>query len=401
MMAPLDVAQLFGSSDGRFERVFSALAAGENTKLEGMQKNLALLSGEKDAVAILRYTGDHPTIARQLEELTKIAQQHPLEVAMIGGPLDARSLLENARALASTKHPIRAYHLPDASAELWQSTRGEASPLAKILRAAAEDRLPAPDWPKVQLALEKARASQNEVAEFATALQSRRPYVTYALLAMIGAMFLLEMSVDKAFSAQTMLALGAIHGDLVKSGEYYRLISAGFLHFGPVHLLMNSLVLWRLGGTFERLIGPYRFLILYALALLGGSFGALIFQGNAVSAGASGALWGILGAEAVLAFRPAGVIPASVAQGLKKSAMQNLVLNVVISLTPGIGWAAHFGGGIIGALLTVSGAITAGVKQRRTPIVLKLIGGVCAALMIAGVVIAVSSSGRADLFTKP
>ena len=88
-------------------------------------------------------------------------------------------------------------------------------------------------------------------------------------------------------------------------GEWWRLITAAFLHGSLIHLGMNMLVLWIVGAPVEQAIGRGRFLALYVVSGLAGSAGALLFSPNAITVGASGAIFGILGAALVLERRAA------------------------------------------------------------------------------------------------
>lgn len=82
-----------------------------------------------------------------------------------------------------------------------------------------------------------------------------------------------------------------------------------------------------------------------------------------ISVGASGAAWGLLAAEAVLAYRPGGLLPASLIPVIKRAALINLGINVVNSLGPDVDWAAHFGGGLVGGLLVFGGLLTVGLPR--------------------------------------
>ena len=93
---------------------------------------------------------------------------------------------------------------------------------------------------------------------------------------------------------------GALYGPAVAEGDWYRLITAAFLHYGPIHLAMNMLALWWIGRPLEAWLGPVRYLLLYLVSGLAGSAGALIANPEAVTVGASGAIFGILGAAIVL-----------------------------------------------------------------------------------------------------
>ncbi len=134
------------------------------------------------------------------------------------------------------------------------------------------------------------------------------------------------------------------NGNLVGlgEGEWYRLLTAAFLHYGPIHLGMNMLGLWWIGRPLEDWLGPFRYLLLYLVSGLAGSAGALILDPNAVTVGASGAIFGILGAAFVLERQGALVLGGS--------AIALLVLGVVFTFRPGISIGGHLGGLAGGAL---------------------------------------------------
>ncbi|HKT02909.1 MAG TPA: rhomboid family intramembrane serine protease [Rugosimonospora sp.] len=131
----------------------------------------------------------------------------------------------------------------------------------------------------------------------------------------------------------------------VANGEYYRLITSMFMHYGLLHLLMNMWALWILGRTMEAALGPVRFLALYLIAGLGGSVAAYLFQPDAPTAGASGAIFGLFSALFLVLRRlgrnASAVIPI-------------IVINLIFTFSvPGISIAGHLGGfltgGVVGA----------------------------------------------------
>ena len=138
--------------------------------------------------------------------------------------------------------------------------------------------------------------------------------------------------------------LGATAG--VSGGDYYRLFTSMFLHYGLLHLLMNMWALWVLGRTLEAVLGPLRFLVLYLVAGLGGSVSVYLFANpHAPTAGASGAIFGLFAALFVVLKRlkrdTSSVIPI-------------LVINLIISFVPGISLAAHLGGFLTGGVLAAA-----------------------------------------------
>jgi membrane associated rhomboid family serine protease len=141
----------------------------------------------------------------------------------------------------------------------------------------------------------------------------------------------------------------------VAQGDWWRLITAAFLHYGPFHLGLNMLVLWFIGPALEGYLGRLRYLLLYLVSGLAGSAGALLVSPNALTVGASGAIWGIMGAAVLLEARRIYVFGGQ-ALGL-------VVFNLIFTLLiPGVSLGGHIGGGIGGAA-----AAFAFLTLRRTP----------------------------------
>jgi membrane associated rhomboid family serine protease len=135
------------------------------------------------------------------------------------------------------------------------------------------------------------------------------------------------------------------HGHIVgvAHGEYWRLITAAFLHYGPIHIGMNMLALYWFGTPVERYLGRFRYLLVYLVSGLAGSAGALVVTPNSPTVGASGAIFGILGAAFVLERQGAYVFGGS--------AIGIIAINLVFSFTfAGISIGGHIGGLIGGAL---------------------------------------------------
>jgi rhomboid protease GluP len=239
------------------------------------------------------------------------------------------------------------------------------SELRPALRAQATARLTA-DEPRahfvaeMQAALARSAAQIGDVQSFLGTLEARPVRVTYALLALYAVMFALTYAFGGPERVGVLSRLGAEVPERIRQGEWWRLLSATVLHASVPHILMNGFVLWSLGTFMERLLGWGRFLTLYVLAgLLGSVFGTFLAPvlKFGLSVGASGALFGLLGASAVLAFRPPAGMPELLVQNLKKNATTNLILNVFVSLRPNIDWAAHLGGALIGGLLILAGIV--------------------------------------------
>jgi membrane associated rhomboid family serine protease len=149
----------------------------------------------------------------------------------------------------------------------------------------------------------------------------------------------------------------------VADGEYYRLFTAMFIQYGPLHLLMNMWALWILGRTLEGVLGPVRFLALYLVAGLGGSVAAYLFTPASSTAGASGAIFGLFAALFIV-MRRLGRDTSSV--------LPVLIVNIAISFAPGISLAGHLGGLITGAI--VAGALAYAPRKTRNWVVAGTVG---------------------------
>ena len=141
-------------------------------------------------------------------------------------------------------------------------------------------------------------------------------------------------------------------------GEWYRVITSGFVHFGLIHIAFNMYLLYLLGQMIEPAIGRVRFTLLYFASLVGGSAGAMILQPNGFHGGASGAVFGLMGA-AFVGYRLRGVNPF--ATGIGTLLLLNLFITFAI---PGISIGGHLGGVAVGALV---GAVVLAPNQRRYP----------------------------------
>lgn len=162
------------------------------------------------------------------------------------------------------------------------------------------------------------------------------------------------------------------------TGEYYRLVTATFLHAGVLHLLLNMFALAALGPALEAALGRLRFAALYLVSALGGSVAAfLLAPAGTLSVGASGAIFGLFGAYYVVVRRMGGETGAIV--GL-------LAVNLVITFAlPFIDWRAHLGGLVTGVLLAVALAYAPHGRHRET-----VQAVACAAIVVLLAVLAVA-----------
>jgi len=170
------------------------------------------------------------------------------------------------------------------------------------------------------------------------------PQLTYALIAINVIAFVAAVAGGGGLSrgGGTAYVYGALFGPSVAAGDWWRILTAGFLHAGPLHILLNMYFLWFLGTMLEPAIGKLRFGLIYFVSLVGGSLGALLVSPDAVTVGASGAVFGLMGAG-ILVMRARGIDPMRSGLGV------TLLLNLGISfLIPNISIGGHIGGLIAG-----------------------------------------------------
>jgi membrane associated rhomboid family serine protease len=189
--------------------------------------------------------------------------------------------------------------------------------------------------------------------------------------------------VDGGLFARALLREGGT-GRLigVDVGEYYRLVTSAFLHDGIFHLAFNMYILWILGQMLEAGFGKARFLSLYLVSMLGGAFGVLLVSPYSPTVGASGAVFGLMGATLLMHRAIGGSIWRSPLAPL-------LMINIVFTLIfPRISIGGHFGGLAAGAIM---GAVMLAFERRKVPSwVTVAAGAMLSALLVAGSVYALS-----------
>ncbi|MFG0296794.1 MAG: rhomboid family intramembrane serine protease, partial [Maioricimonas sp. JB045] len=151
--------------------------------------------------------------------------------------------------------------------------------------------------------------------------------------------------------ANVMIDWGANYGPRTMAGEWWRLVSNTFLHFGAVHLALNMWVLWVVGRMVERLVGHFGFLLMYLATGVLGSLASLIWDPVVVSAGASSSVFGVVGALFGFLAARRDSMPLHALKKFRSSVVTFLVVNLLFGLSvPGIDNAAHVGGFIGGVL---------------------------------------------------
>lgn len=203
---------------------------------------------------------------------------------------------------------------------------------------------------KVTDNINKKNESKSKIAE--KIFSFKKPIVTYSLIFICILVFILMYVLGNGSTDNyTLLVFGANVDTLTKNGDYYRLFTSMFLHIGILHLLCNMYSLYIIGKEVENVFGKVKYLIIYLLSGIAGSILSLAFNHNTICAGASGAIFGLLGALLYFGYYYRTYLGAT----LTRSIIPVIVLNLIIGFTSsGIDNAAHIGGLVGGILIAMA-----------------------------------------------
>lgn len=231
----------------------------------------------------------------------------------------------------------------------------------------------------------RARAEQEA---FANALQQigTRPWLTWALVAANVLVYLAAASHGAGWLVAdpvTLIHWGTNYGPATLSGEWWRLLTSMFLHFGLMHIALNMWALAALGPRIERLFGSWCFALLYLFAGLSGSLASLWWHPWVNSAGASGAIFGLIGGWLAFVLNPATRLPTSITASQRASAFTFILYNLVYGAGhQGVDNACHIGGLIGGILLGWLLAQPLNPEARREQPQRLALGGALGALIL-------------------
>jgi membrane associated rhomboid family serine protease len=211
-----------------------------------------------------------------------------------------------------------------------------------------------------------------------------RPVVTQALIAINAVVFfagLADTSRNAVAGRGGFILDGGLQAFAVSAGDWWRIVTAGFLHAGLLHLLFNMLALFNLGMALEPVLGRVRFLAVYLMSLLSGSLLVLLLSPDALTVGASGAVFGLMGAL-VVAQRARGIDPWSSGIGTV------IGINLLITFTiPGISIGGHVGG-LLGGLVAGWLLLEAGPRLRAAWAPLAVVAALAAVTFVGCLVVA-------------
>ena len=190
--------------------------------------------------------------------------------------------------------------------------------------------------------------NQEDNKQIEKVFSKKVPYITYIIIAICVICYVIPllMGVDN----QIILAY-AVHGPSIRAGEYYRLLTGGFLHGGIPHLFFNCYTLYIIGSQVESYIGKVKYLMIYFISLIIASLTSMTFGGNSMSIGASGAIFGIMGALIYFGYHYRVFLGNIVKTQIIPLVLLNLFLGFILT---GVDNFAHIGGLIGGILSTMA-----------------------------------------------
>ncbi|MBK5254859.1 MAG: rhomboid family intramembrane serine protease [Vicinamibacteria bacterium] len=192
--------------------------------------------------------------------------------------------------------------------------------------------------------------------------------VSLAVMAFLALVFVAQLWWGLGDPGLALPRMGALISEMVPT-QPWRLLSAPLLHGSFTHLAGNVSIL-AFGVLLERLVGPARLLIVLVASALGGTVASTFGHPHGMSVGFSGANWGLMTATWTLARQGHGLLPDDVLAGLNKALRTTLLLNLGVSLLPGVDMAAHLGGGLVGAVLgwtLLSGRLVGKEREEGRP----------------------------------
>ena len=241
-------------------------------------------------------------------------------------------------------------------AKLPSFTFGEASPYCKTCQA----QLPPESRPQKVDALPVQSGLANKVTP-----------ATFALLGINIAVFIVMVASGVSIvdpDTQQVLHWGADYGPYTLGGQYWRLITSMFVHFGIIHIFGNMWCLWSLGRLAERLLGSLSVVGIYLLTGVGASLSSLSWDPMRVSAGASGAIFGIAGALITTLYYGKHNLPPESVRRLLGYVVRFSILNLLFGLKAHVDNMAHLGGLVTGLLigLFLARTFTSSVEEQST-----------------------------------
>ena len=210
------------------------------------------------------------------------------------------------------------------------------------------------------------------------------PLATTAFLLIIAVMFIIARVMMLFFEDPVVVSilLGSYYKILIVANyEVQRFLTAGFVHLDFLHVIMNSIALINLGLIIERIYGTRKFVIIFLVSIIMGSLFVFVGQGNGVVLGASGGLYGLMGALFVYSFESKLIQQPAI----RNQFLRIILINLLISLMPSVSLLGHVGGMVAGILLAIFFSTTKSWGAIRQHTMIAMIGLVVAVSLMAGI----------------
>lgn len=273
---------------------------------------------------------------RIVKQVKKKTLSFKVKVLNIYTDIEDEKILSNDDVLINKEEDINSPKLIDAFPNIVEKTKRDENGLEYFI--------------KVTDNINKRNEAKSKEAE--KIFKSKKPTVTYGIIFICILMFILMYIFGNGSEDNyTLLLFGANLDVLTKGGDYYRLVNSMFLHIGIWHLFVNMYSLYVLGKEVENTLGRRKYLIIYLLSGIAGSILSLAFNHNIICAGASGAIFGIMGAILYFGYYYRAYLGSTIINSI----LPVIILNLIIGfLDTGIDNAAHIGGLVGGILLTMT-----------------------------------------------
>ncbi len=198
--------------------------------------------------------------------------------------------------------------------------------------------------------INKKNAKSN--VEHIRTFERKKPIITYLIMAICVIVFIsMYIFGNGSYDNLTLLNFGANLDTLTKSGEFYRLVTCAFIHIGIFHLLFNMYALYIIGPQVESFYGKARYIFIYLVSAITGSMLSIAFNHNVISAGASGAIFGLLGCLLYFGYH----YRIYLGNVIRSQILPIIVLNLFLGfMLTGIDNFAHIGGLVGGILATMA-----------------------------------------------
>ena len=325
-------------------------------------RNAAALVALHPPMAVFEWLGsgkglvllDHENIPEtelrgHIDRILNAHEKGLLFIAVAGGGPAVTEVLRAADSEARMRDHIGLYQVDQTGKVQWVAGR-RLRELERAGRALPQTHPLLPEH--IADIIERGRKERLEAMEFVRGTARRFPHLTVAIIAICVLLFALTTGNDER--AHRLFLLLCNDPSAVRGGQLWRLVTYALLHDprNATHLIVNMLSLYSLGAFLEPLLGRLRLGLLCAATATAGGVASTLFMGS-VSVGASGAVWGLVGATFGLLSGRHRLFPPLIARGLRQRLVVILLINIAISFLPNIDRYCHFGGGIAGYLMAL------------------------------------------------